>query len=147
MQEHIIDRVFEERGDDEPQRVSRGAEMPVCLQGDLLQFTEDAYLFHTWGREWKLSRFEAASDTYDGASIPRWAWSIIGHPLEQRFRWPSYWHDRLCESACTWADRRLADAVLLVLLEEAGVGYWRRTAMWLAVRVYAWFWCDRRGWR
>lgn len=138
MQEHIIDRVFEEWGD-EPQRVACGAEMPVCLQGDLLQFTEDAHLFHHGCNELRLSKFERQGNTYDGASIPRWAWSIIGHPLEQRFRWPSYWHDRLCESSRTWADRRLADAVLLVLLEEAGVGYWRRTAMWLAVRAYAWF--------
>ena len=126
--------------------ITCGDEMPVCLHGDLLQFTEDAYLFHNWGREWKLSRFERQGNTYDGASIPRWAWSIIGHPLEQRFRWPSYWHDRLCESSLTWADRRLADAMLLVLLEEAGVGYWRRTVMWIAVRLYAWLWWSWRRW-
>lgn len=130
----------------ERQRVTRGDQMPVCLRGDLLEFTQDAILTHChWAIT--LTRFERTGNTYDGASIPCWAWSIIGHPLEQRFRWPSYWHDRLCETARTWADRRLADAVLLVLLEEAGVGYWRRTAMWLAVRAYAWFWCDRRGWR
>jgi hypothetical protein len=120
--------------------------MPVCLHGDRLAFTtscrvigNDIALVELWHKE-------QAGDSWDGASIPRWAWSIIGHPLEQQFRWASYWHDRLCEQSRTWAQRRLADAVLLVLLHEAGVTYWRRTAMWLAVRAYAWIvWRESRG--
>jgi len=119
--------------------ITHASAMPVCLHGDRLTFVRDVVLSAEVVPGMELVREEKAGDSWDGASIPRWAWSIIGHPLEQRFRWPSYWHDRLCESSCTWADRRLADAVLLVLLEEAGVGYWRRTAMWLAVRAYAWF--------
>lgn len=127
--------------------ITHASAMPVCLHGDRLTFIRDVMLSAEVVPGMELLREEKSGDSWDGASIPRFMWSIIGHPLEEQFRWPSYWHDRLCESARTWADRRLADAVLLVLLEEAGVGYWRRTAMWLAVRAYAWFWCDRRGWR
>jgi len=92
-----------------------------------------------------LYREEKAGDSWDGASIPRAFWSIVGHPLQQEFRWASYWHDRLCEQSTLWADRRLADAVLLLLLQLQSVGYWRRTAMWAAVRLYAWtVWSWRR---
>jgi hypothetical protein len=91
---------------------------------------------------------ETGGESYDGASIPRIAWSIVGHPLQQEFRWPSYWHDRMCENSRTWSERRFADAALLVLLEKEKVGYLRRTAMWIAVRGYAWFvWSWRRWFR
>ena len=120
--------------------------MPVCLVGDRLRFIAPCHthteLMDIIGLDWS----ETEGESYDGASIPRWAWSIIGHPLEQQFRWASYWHDRLCENSRSWAERRLADAVLLVLLEQSGVAYWRRTAMWAAVRLYAWAWWSWRRW-
>ena len=119
--------------------------LPVCLMGDRLEFLMPvAMRGHILGII-RLQTDEPEGGSYDGASIPRWAWSIIGHPLQEEFRWASYWHDRLCERAQTWSQRRLADAILLTLLEIDEVGYWRRTAMWLAVRAYAWFvWSWRR---
>ena len=130
--------------DDWPLIISPVA-MPVCLSGDRLRFIAPCHmrteLMDIIGLDWS----ETEQDSYDGASIPRWAWSIIGHPLEQQFRWASYWHDRLCENSRTWSERRMADAILLCLLEKERVGYLRRTAMWLAVRLYAWFvWSWRR---
>ena len=77
--------------------------------------------------------------SWDGASIPRWAWSIMGHPLAADVREASYWHDRLCEGGETPEDRMVADAVFLMLLRRSGVSRWRRWAMWLAVRFYAVF--------
>ena len=119
--------------------------MPVCLSGDRLEFQAPCYTHTELMDMVALDWAETDGESYDGASIPRWAWSIIGHPLEQQFRWASYWHDRLCENSRTWSERRLADAALLVLLEKERVGYLRRTAMWLAVRLYAWFvWSWRR---
>lgn len=127
--------------------ITRAADMPVCLHGDRLTFTRDAALIAYPMVGVQLYLYEKTGDSWDGASIPRIMWSIIGHPLQQEFRWASFWHDRLCEHSFLWADRRLADAVLLLLLHLYGVGYWRRTAMWIAVRAYAWLWWSWRNWR
>ena len=132
-------------GDGEPAVVNYWDDMPVCLAGNRLEFTTRTILRGYILGMIRLDADESVGGSYDGASIPRWAWSIIGHPLQEEFRWASYWHDRLCERAHTWSQRRLADAVLLTLLEIDEVGYLRRTAMWLAVRLYAWFvWSWRR---
>ena len=125
--------------------IVRPYEMPVCLHGDRLTFTTDCLVACEISETAMLERVESAGSSYDGASIPRLFWSIIGHPLEEQFRWASYWHDRLCEESQTWSGRRFADATLLVLLDRERVAYWRRTAMWLAVRLYAWgVWSWRR---
>ena len=59
------------------------------------------------------------------------------HLLDDRFRWASYWHDRICEASTYREQRRFADAVFLELLRRAGVERWRRVAMWAACRIYA----------
>ena len=125
--------------------ITRAHEMPVCLHGDRLTFTTDCLVACQISETAMLERIEQAGSSYDGASIPRLFWSLIGHPLEEQFRWASFWHDRLCEESSTWAGRRFADATLLVLLDREKVAYWRRTAMWIAVRLYAWgIWSWRR---
>ena len=119
--------------------------LPVCLMGDRLEFLTAVAMRGQILGAIRLQIDEPEGSSYDGASIPRAFWSIVGHPLQTEFRWASYWHDRLCERSRTWSERRLADAVLLTLLELDDVGYVRRTAMWLAVRAYAWFvWSWRR---
>ena len=126
-------------------RVFDGDDLPVCLKGDRLEFTVDC-LPTIWTNEIKIERWELAGASWDGASIPRVFWSIFGHPLEQQYRWASYWHDRLCESATCVEDRTIADAVFLRLLTAAGVPKWRRLAMWAAVRIYGIFiWRIRRA--
>ena len=126
--------------------VTSAEAMPVCLSGDRLEFQSACHLHGELMDIVYLAWCEVGGESYDGASIPRIAWSIVGHPLQREFRWPSYWHDRLCENSRTWSERRLADAVLLCLLEKERVGYLRRTAMWLAVRLYAWTWWSWRRW-
>jgi hypothetical protein len=125
-------------------RVYSGEELPLCLAGNRLEFTTDAWLtIYHGGRI--VERHERAGATYDGASIPRILWSIAGHPLEQRWRWASYWHDRECEASECPEDRMIADAIFIRLLREAGVGKWRRLAMWAAVRLYSIFiWRPKR---
>lgn len=115
------------------------SDFPVCLEGDRLAFISDytAKLYLPDGMI--LRRRESVGDSWDGASIPRWAWSIIGHPLTEDVRVASYWHDRLCEGSETPEDRMVADAVFIMLLRQSGVSRWRRCAMWLAVRCYAVF--------
>jgi hypothetical protein len=82
---------------------------------------------------------------YDGASIPRPFWSIIGSPFE-----PDYWcavaHDAFYLGHAV--SRSVADEVLFQLLRVEGVGLWRARTIWGAVRAGAWMaWnnnaCDR----
>ena len=126
-----------------------GRSLPVCLTQDgRLQFMRDCEIVLHHGQT-RISRYEYEGDSWDGASIPRWAWSLFGHPLLAEYRWASLWHDRLCESSRTIEDRTIADAVFLRLLAAAGV--WRpfRMLMWAAVRIYgltAWRWSRKRKW-
>ena len=121
--------------------IHNGEDMPVCLVGDRLTFLSECFL----RCKYTSSTLANAGDSWDGASIPRWAWSVIGHPLQDEFRWASFWHDKLCERAECIEDRTLADAVFLALLRDAGVGKWRRLAMWSAVRFYGVFLWRRSG--
>jgi hypothetical protein len=118
--------------------VTDGKHLPVCLNGDRLEFTEATRVVIRNNGRW-VERHEFGGASWDGASIPRILWSIAGHPLEQRWRWASYWHDRECEASECPEDRMIADAIFIRLLREAGVGKWRRLAMWAAVRLYSIF--------
>jgi len=119
-------------------------ELPVCLDGDRLVFVTDCIVQLPW-KGFSGHLVELEGNSWDGATIPWFAWSVIGHPLKKEFRWASYWHDRFCEQSEVVEDRTVADAVFLKLLREAGVVKWRRLAMWLAVRFYGVFvWRLRR---
>lgn len=119
-------------------------ELPVCLVGDRLQFTTDCIVqVELCGQV--LHRIEMCGDSWDGATIPRYCWSVIGHPFQKEFRWASYWHDRFCENSVCIEDRTVADAIFLRLLLSAGVSKKKRMAMWAAVRLYGvLFWRGRQ---
>jgi hypothetical protein len=110
---------------------------PVCLQGERLTFLTEHIAHDMLPGGIRVERYEYTGNSWDGASIPRWAWSVMGHPLAADVRNASYWHDRICEGSETPEDRMVADAVFLMLLRRAGVSRWRRWAMWAAVRFYA----------
>ncbi len=73
---------------------------------------------------------------WDGASIPRFCWWIIGRPKDPRFALASLVHDWICEEAETRPQRVFGDACFLWLLRDAGVAPWRHYAMFLAVTAY-----------
>jgi hypothetical protein len=126
--------------------ITNGNDLPVCSDGTHLELTRDIYCEIVRDNScWMtLSLFDGYR--WDGASIPLWSQWIFGHPLSPEYRWASLWHDNLCETAQCIEDRTIADAVFLRLLREAGVGKYRRLAMWLAVRVYGiYIWRCRRG--
>ena len=108
----------------------------ACLSGDRLQlWTEYREALQLPGLIGLTGIPEGYS--WDGASIPRWAWSLMGHPLEGDLRLPSLIHDWLCEHSKTPADRMVADAIFFLLLSRAGLPRWRRICLWAAVRFYA----------
>jgi hypothetical protein len=77
---------------------------------------------------------------FDGASIPRAAWSVIGHPFDARYLPAAVIHDALYQQQIT--SRARADAVFREALRANGVNRVRATTMWSAVRLGG-----GRGWR
>lgn len=70
---------------------------------------------------------------FDGASIPRFFWRLIGHPFEGSFIVPALCHD--CLYASEWLDRGHADEIFLRLLKQYGVGMFKRNSMYMAVAL------------
>ena len=72
---------------------------------------------------------------YDGASIPRAAWTLIGHPLRLDYLMQAIWHDMAYSSH--FCPREEADDTFLDLLACTSENNWaRRNAMWTAVRGF-----------
>lgn len=76
----------------------------------------------------------------DGASIPRWAWPLVGPPLAGPHFKAAVVHDYLCDRAKEnndYGERVLADAVFyMVLYQTEGVPIWKRSIMYGAVRMW-----------
>ncbi len=69
----------------------------------------------------------------DGASIPRIAWRLVGHPFQVPLLGPALGHDALY--AAELVSREEADRWFLEAMQKAGIGWIKRNAIWLAVRA------------
>jgi hypothetical protein len=84
----------------------------------------------------------------DGASIPKWIWPILGPPIGSKHLIPSIIHDYLCEQATCYSERVLGDAVFFKLLRDFDIPRWKRTLMYIGVRVQGHFtWRKKAGLR
>lgn len=82
--------------------------------------------------------------TWDGASIPRAFWRLIGAKTDSRFLIPSLIHDVLCENHNYVNNNRyFADKVFERLLYVSGVPTFNRWLMFHSVEMYQKF-C---GWK
>ena len=71
---------------------------------------------------------------YDGASIPRFFWRLIGSNTSAEFLIPSLIHDVLCENhKYIDNDRELSSKVFRALLLASGVNEFKANVMFLAV--------------
>lgn len=70
--------------------------------------------------------------TTDGASIPRVAWGLVGHPFDERYIRAALLHDALY--AAEIMARRDADEEFRAALERDGVGLVRRNLFFFSVR-------------
>lgn len=70
---------------------------------------------------------------YDGASIPRFLWSIIGCPFRPKYRAVALVHDYLYS---IYADRKLADQIFKQMLLDAGVSKVKAATMYRALRMF-----------
>lgn len=110
----------------------------VSPHGKYWQLNRDFHV-EAGGRIWHVPK----GFVYDGASIPWWAWALIGHPGDGRFAEAAALHDWLYESH--QVSRSIADAVFLELLlrktapsdgaPPVAVPKWKANIMWAAVRV------------
>lgn len=73
----------------------------------------------------------------DGASIPRFAWTIIGAPWSGRYTKASVIHDYLCETHLI--PRKKADKVFLDGMKILKVHWFKRWLMYRAVRIASFF--------
>lgn len=70
----------------------------------------------------------------DGASIPRYLWWLIGHPMHAPFVRGAVVHDFYYRTATI--ERAVADAILRAMLIEDGVSAIRAGVMYYAVRAF-----------
>lgn len=70
----------------------------------------------------------------DGGSIPRFFWRYIGHPFEGEYIKVYVEHDH--DYAVGKISRKEADDKLLAGLKANGMGYAKRYAIYLAVRLF-----------
>ena len=71
---------------------------------------------------------------FDGASIPKWLWSIYGSPLNGNYVVASLIHDGLYASQKV--SKRISDKIFLDVMKQSNVGYIKRTSMYLAVTMF-----------
>ena len=74
---------------------------------------------------------------FDGASIPKFAWSIIGGPFSSGNFRPSVIHDFLCVTE----DHPLYDRrhdIFYEMLKIEGKSWWKRKIMKIAVVIWGW---------
>ncbi len=71
---------------------------------------------------------------FDGASIPKWLWSIYGSPLNGSYVVASLIHDGLYASQKV--SKSVSDKIFLDIMKQSNVGYIKRTSMYLAVKLF-----------
>jgi hypothetical protein len=73
---------------------------------------------------------------WDGASIPKWAQAIIGKPMG-KYALAALLHDWLYQSLILGKSnkgRKRADELFYTVMEQLDISWWRRKAMYRAVR-------------
>ena len=71
---------------------------------------------------------------FDAASIPQIFWSLIGSPFTGNYTVPALTHDALYASERL--ERKLCDNIFLDLMKQYEVGYFKRYAIYNAVRIF-----------
>jgi len=74
---------------------------------------------------------------FDGASIPRIAWRVVGHPYQMPLLVCALLHDILyaseffTQSECDW--------IFLELMDKVGINWFKRNTIWSAVKLFGGF--------
>ena len=80
---------------------------------------------------------------FDGASIPRMFWRLIGANTDNMFLIPALVHDAICENhSHIDKDRQLSTKIFDKLLKVSNVGSFKRFLMKNSVAIYQTLLCD-----
>ena len=80
---------------------------------------------------------------FDGASVPRFFWRIIGSNTDNKFLVAAMVHDYMCENhLCVANDRKFSTLVFEALLKVSEVGKFKRFLMKNSVNVFQCLFCD-----
>jgi len=69
----------------------------------------------------------------DGASVPRGLWNLF--PPNGKYLEAAVVHDYIYTDLCSVYTKEEADNIFVDVMEELGIAYWRRQAMWLGVHL------------
>lgn len=78
----------------------------------------------------------------DGASIPEFAWSLIGSPWSGKYSEAAVIHDFLYFEGK--GKRKIADKIFLYGMKILGVSLWKRLLMYRIVRLCGWVCWNRK---
>lgn len=107
------------------------AKYPFCCKKPLRVLIYD-------NKKFKQYNFEIKENyCWDGASIPRFAWRLVGAKTDNEFLIPSLIHDVLCENHnYIDNDRELSSRVFRALLIASGVCELKANIMYAAVDIF-----------
>jgi hypothetical protein len=71
---------------------------------------------------------------YDGATVPVWAWSLVGHPFVRPFRRPAALHDYYC--MYKKISSKLAHKLFFYALRAEGISAWKAQLIYLSVLLF-----------
>lgn len=74
--------------------------------------------------------------TFDGASIPRIAWRVIGHPFSMPLLVSALPHDGIYVSELF--PQKDCDWIFLCLMQKVGINWVKRNTIYSAVRLFGW---------
>ena len=89
-----------------------------------------------------------AGFTWDGATLPRFAWSLHGHPFDPVHLIPGLWHDAAHAGLFSWlgVTRRYSDSVYRRWIRANGLCLVKSWIEWAVVRIFGWsHWRGRPG--
>ena len=86
-------------------------------------------------RQGSLHLTVEAGFVFDGASIPRVFWRLIGPPMAGKYAHASLIHDYLYVHQKSLITRKAADDIMLEIMQEDGVSWWKRNAIHRGVRL------------
>lgn len=95
-----------------------------------MKLLEDLTYVDSKGREWVAP----LGSIIDGASIPKFLWSIIGSPFVGKYRKPSIIHDYFCITKDK--PSREVHELFCEMMEVEGVNYFPKKLMCFAVKQF-----------
>jgi hypothetical protein len=72
---------------------------------------------------------------FDGASLPRPFWAILGHPMTPQYCTAALIHDFLYQGKLP---RHKADKIFRTVLKDHGTPNWKAQLMYRGVRLFGW---------